>query len=160
MRLLARTLVVALVACGGGNSERDLPAGSTAPQSHTLAVQVSGNGKVTSSPAGIDCGSACSGTFSQTVTLTATAGAGAAFSGWDGACSGTGACTLPMSTDATVKATFQTTPPETRLHTLNVAVQGSGRVVSTPSGIDCRPNCSAQFVENTSVTLDVQPDTG
>jgi hypothetical protein len=153
MRLLTCTLVVALVACGGGNS--------AGPQSHTLTVQISGNGKVTSSPAGIDCGSTCGGTFSQAVTLTATAGAGAAFAGWDGACSGTGACTVPMSADATVKATFQTTlPPTQRVHTLNVTVRGSGRVLSTPSGLDCRADCSAQFAEDTSVALDVQTDAG
>jgi len=119
MRLLACTLAVALVACGSGNS--------TAPQPHTLIVQVSGNGTVTSSPAGIDCGSNCVATFSQAVTLTATAGAGAIFSGWDGGCSGMGTCTLPMSADAAAKATFQATPPpKTRVHTLDVTVQDQG----------------------------------
>src|SRR5438105_9566976 len=149
-------VVIALVACGGQQSSQG--PGSTTPTSHALAVEVSGNGKVSSSPAGIDCGSTCSATFSQAVTLTATAGSGASFAGWGGACSGTGSCVVPMTADATVKATFQTTAPG--MHALRVNLKGSGRVVSTPSGIDCGATCSAQFADGTSVALDVRPDAG
>ena len=50
-----------------------------------------GTGIVTSTPAGIDCGSTCSLTVNDgtAVTLTATADAGSIFAGWTGACTGT-----------------------------------------------------------------------
>lgn len=73
----------------------------------TLTVS-STNGTVTSSPAGIDCGSTCSAQFPKgtTVTLTATPAAGYLFEGWSGACSGGGTCTVSMSADASVQAVF------------------------------------------------------
>src|SRR5439155_9622629 len=50
----------------------------------TLTLTKVGAGTVTSSPAGIDCGSTCahSFTYGTTVTLTATAAAGSSFAGW------------------------------------------------------------------------------
>jgi uncharacterized delta-60 repeat protein len=72
-----------------------------------------GAGSVRSSPQGIDCGSSCSGPFDDGsgVTLTATAAAGSAFAGWSGAgCTGGGACSLTMSADQTVTATFNALP--------------------------------------------------
>lgn len=56
-----------------------------------------GSGRITSSPSGIDCGARCSNTFSKgtSVTLTAAAATGSTFTGWSGACSGSGStCTL------------------------------------------------------------------
>ena len=52
----------------------------------------SGNGVVTSTPAGINCGSDCSEGYNAgaSVTLTASPDASSTFSGWSGACSGTG----------------------------------------------------------------------
>jgi uncharacterized delta-60 repeat protein len=72
-----------------------------------------GSGSVQSSPQGIDCGASCSGPFDDgsQVTLTATAAAGSAFTGWSGAgCSGTNACALTMNADQTVTATFNALP--------------------------------------------------
>jgi hypothetical protein len=56
-----------------------------------LTVSTTGDGRVTSAPAGIDCGTACSASYdaSTLVTLTAASGAGYVFDGWSGACSGT-----------------------------------------------------------------------
>jgi len=57
-----------------------------------------GTGTITSSPAGISCGSACAADFptGTVVTLTATPSAGGTFAGWSGACSGTGPCSLTI----------------------------------------------------------------
>jgi endoglucanase len=68
----------------------------------------SGTGTVTSSPAGIDCGSTCVATFSSgtTVTLTATPTGRSRFVGWSGDCSGKGSCVLLMTADHSVTATF------------------------------------------------------
>jgi hypothetical protein len=78
------------------------------PSSYALSVTEAGPGKVTSSPAGINCGTDCSETFASgtAVTLTATPAKGARFVGWSGACSGTGACSVVLSAPASAWATF------------------------------------------------------
>jgi hypothetical protein len=82
--------------------------------SFSVTVSRAGNdnsqgGLVTSSPAGIDCGTICSGSFSSgtVVTLTALASGNRVFAGWGGACSGTATtCTLTMDGDKAVTAIF------------------------------------------------------
>ena len=84
----------------------------------TLTVAVSGDGS-TSPAAGAHVYP--TGTV---VSVTAAPGSGSKFAGWSGACSGTGTCTVTVSSNLTVTASFQkaqdTTPP------------------STPSGLDWR----------------------
>jgi List-Bact-rpt repeat protein len=79
----------------------------------TIAVAGDGHGVVAGSPAGIDgtieCGDRCAAHFPRgtPVTLTASPAAGSVFSGWaGGGCSGTGPCTVAMSGDTPVTATF------------------------------------------------------
>jgi hypothetical protein len=81
-------------------------------RSLTVSKLGSGAGSVSSSPAGIACGADCSETYSDAtvVTLTASADAGSAFSGWSGACSGAGACEVTMSADKAVSARFDSVP--------------------------------------------------
>ena len=84
------------------------------PLSFTLSVSKAGTGSgtVTSSPAGINCGADCSEAYSAgtVVTLTASPASGSTFSGWSGAgCSGTGACTVIVTSNATVTAGFDAT---------------------------------------------------
>jgi hypothetical protein len=82
----------------------------TAPPKETLTVHRSGNGagKVTSSPAGITCGATCSHGFPQgtSVTLTAKASIGSAFSGWSGACTGRTTCKVTVQAATSVTARF------------------------------------------------------
>ena len=119
----------------------------------SVATLGSGAGSVTSIPAGIDCGSTCSHNFASgtDVMLTPTPADGSQFAGWSGACSGTGSCSVPMSSTTSVSATFEHLPS----YTLSVTKSGSGSgtVTSSPSGIDCGSDCSENFTNGASVTL-------
>ena len=126
----------------------------------TLAVslQGTGGGTVTSSPAGIDCGTACAATYDSgsVVTLTATPAANATFDGWTGGgCAGTGPCTLTLTANTTVTARFSV-----RRFTLSVTLEGfgGGTVTSSPAGINCGTACAATYDSGTVVTLTARPD--
>lgn len=81
-----------------------------APTTYRLSVSRSGTGSgtVESMPAGIDCGSSCSAQMpaGTVVTLTATPGANSTFTGWSGACSGSGTCSVTMDRARNVVAGF------------------------------------------------------
>jgi alpha-tubulin suppressor-like RCC1 family protein len=72
----------------------------------------SGEGTISSSPTGIDCGSTCSAIFSDgtQVTLSALPVSGSTFQEWSGDCGGTGSCTLSMSETRDVTARFTSLP--------------------------------------------------
>ena len=79
----------------------------TTPQ--PVDVTVSGEGTVTSDPAGINCGAMCSADFApqSSVSLTATPAATSVFEGWTGACSGaTSPCSLVVDGPKMVGAEF------------------------------------------------------
>jgi len=71
----------------------------------------SANGTVTSGPAGINCSSDCSQVYAinTSVVLTAAPMPGASFKQWSGACTGGGTCTVTMSVDRSVTATYSKT---------------------------------------------------
>jgi len=135
------------------------------PRQLTVSTAGNGSGQVTSSPAGIDCGDGgtdCSADFSHgtEVTLSAAPGTGSDFTGWSGACSGSGSCVVSMDQAREVTATFSL---QTRALTVAVAGSGSGGVTSTPVGIECgggASNCSHEFDYGTEVTLSAAPATG
>ncbi len=81
-------------------------------QSFTLSVNKTdlGSGTVTSSPAGINCGSNCSASYvsGTTVTLTATPDLLSGFGGWSGCDSVSGnTCTVDMNSARSVTADFR-----------------------------------------------------
>jgi hypothetical protein len=120
-----------------------------------------GTGMVTSSPAGITCGSTCSYAFlnNTVVGLTASPSAGSTFNGWSGSgCSGTGTCTVTVTADTSVSANFALGTS----YTLSVSKTGagSGMVTSSPAGITCGSACSSAFSNNTVVALTEAPSTG
>ena len=100
-------------------------ADATITTASTITVSVSetgtGAGSVVSSPAGINCGTTCSGTYASgsSVTVSATPASGSRFDGWtSGGCAGTAPCTIVGNTAVTITASFSllptsTTPPPT-----------------------------------------------
>jgi hypothetical protein len=90
---------------------RSMQVQALALQNLTVAKGGAGSGTVTSSPSGIDCGADCTEPYTtgDTVTLTATPASGSNFTGWSGACTGTGSCQLTTDTAKTLTATFATT---------------------------------------------------
>ena len=75
----------------------------------TVSKQGTGEGRVVSAPAAIDCGTTCSGNLNQgtVVTLSAAPQAGSVFTGWSGGCSGTRpTCRMTMKSAVNVMATF------------------------------------------------------
>lgn len=79
------------------------------PVTHELTVVRTGDGTVTSNPAGIACGADCSDVFvpGASVILSAVADAGSMFVGWSGPCSGTGRCVLTIAAATEVTASFR-----------------------------------------------------
>ena len=77
----------------------------------TVTKPGGGHGTVTSSPAGISCGQACSKAFQKytRVTLTAKPSPGSAFVGWGGQCHGSTAstCTVTMYESKSVEVQFE-----------------------------------------------------
>ena len=75
----------------------------------TVTKSGSGTGTVTSSPAGIDCGTACTFAFDAgaTVSLTPVPEPDSVFTGWTGACSGKGPCSVVMNGNISVGASFE-----------------------------------------------------
>jgi hypothetical protein len=137
----------------------------------TVDVAGTGSGSITSSPAGIACtatngakSGTCTAQFDHPTQVTLTAAANTAtstFTGWSGACTGTGACVVTMTEARNVTAAFSLIQ---RQLTVNVAGLGTGTLASSPAGIACTATngvktgtCSAQFDHGSSVTLTVVP---
>ncbi|MEO8705087.1 MAG: choice-of-anchor D domain-containing protein [Kofleriaceae bacterium] len=226
----------------------------TGTSSLTIAHNGSGTGTITSTPAGIDCGTTCTASFSEPVLLTAVATGGSTFAGWsDPSCTGSTCTVTPTTSARAITASFAaastgvfvspgsldfgtvdtTNGPFATLQLVNnttsplaidsivvtgagfgfistncgialaaastcdvvvrllseslgsltgtlditvagqhhvaqlagvgqrpitVIVQGGGRVISTPAGIDCGSTCTALFSQ--AVTLTAIPDAG
>jgi hypothetical protein len=92
-----------------------------------LDVTIDGGGTVTSFPAAIACPPTCTKVYdfdsTLQVGLAPNPAAGKVFSGWSGACSGAGACTVNTAVDNAVTAKFVDAPP---------APPGGGGGTTTP----------------------------
>lgn len=148
-----------LYAATFGRGVYSVPLIDTVLQTLTTTTAGAGTGIVTSSPDGIDCGSACVGDFTDgaSVTLTAAAAAGSTFTGWSGDCTGTEAtCQLTMDGTHSATANFV----ENSILTVTKDGDGGGTVTSDAPGIDCGASCSHDYAPSATVTLTATAATG
>jgi hypothetical protein len=124
----------------GGLFDGDVGDGGQLPPLEPGDVRVtrSGEGTITSEPAGILCGDQCTGSFAvgTKVTLRAAAAEGAAFASWGGACAGLGPmepCVVTAGEPVEVAADFA---PAEELMVVR-AGHGSGVVSSSDGRIRC-----------------------
>lgn len=126
-----------------------------------LSIRMLGNGIVTSSPAGINCGGDCTALYPQNtvVNLSVTPASGYRFKEWRGACQGSAGCSVVMSENQLVGAVFTSTSTSSsfRLDTLNTA---QGLLTSLPGGINCGSDCSETFTSGTQVVVSAIPQVG
>jgi len=130
----------------------------TSPDHFTLTISKSGtgNGTVTSGPAGINCGSDCTEDFKvgTKITLKSKADTNSTFAGWSGGgCSGTGTCAVIMNADIAVTAAFAAKTPDISIaqtsldfgsvkvgkkvtKTLKIGNNGSGDLLIMLSGLE------------------------
>ncbi len=118
---------------------------------HSLSLPTAGTGSGTISGAGTY-------DFGSVVTVRADPSPGSTFSGWSGPdaaeCEGG---SVTMNRDKSCTASFTL---DTRTLTLIKTGTGSGRIFSTPRGIDCGSGCtrvSANFPFGRNVTLTAEP---
>ncbi len=126
------------------------------PATLIISQQGSGGGRVTSAPIGIDCGITCTVDFpdSSIVELTATPNATSTVSGWGGDCSGSDAITsIVMSGDKNCSVEYNLIT-----YSVDLTINGQGRVFSNPSGINCGAQCQDDFVINTNLQLTTDAD--
>lgn len=116
-----------------------------------------GEGRVTSSPLGIDCGAVCTKQFvrGSRVALRPVARSNSRFAGWTGACTGTTACSVVLRQSTSVTARFDLIRDEVRV---TKSGGGGGTLRSIPAGIACGTTCAARFPRESTVELHAVPD--
>jgi hypothetical protein len=119
-------------------------------QQYTLSVAKAGTGSgtVTSSPAGITCGSACSRTYDAgtSISLSASPAANSIFAGWSTGCSGAGTCIVTMDAAKTISSTFTL-----KTYAITASAEVGGSI--SPSG-------SVPVNYGGSKTFTITPNTG
>ncbi len=136
-------------------------AAAAAQSTYNVTVQKNGNGsgKVTSAPAGIDCGATCTAVLpksSENAVFTATPAAGSRVQRWTG-CSDQGATCLfpPGPAAANITVTFE------QVLALTVTFAGAGAgSVWIDGRRDCTSTCTIQRLPGDTVTLTAQPAGG
>jgi Divergent InlB B-repeat domain len=109
------------------DADRSVAAAFTAFPKLSVAKAGNGNGTVTSTPSGIDCGTSCSAAFAPgtKVALSAAPDARSLLAGWSGACSGsTSACVVSTAVDTDAAVTFFALPTRTMLLGRRTRVRG------------------------------------
>jgi len=121
-------------------------------------LSVISNGSVSTSSASLNnCNTQCSDSFSNvtpsTINLTATPAQNYEFVGWQGACTGTGVCSLTVGAELDIQnvtAEFRETP----FAALNISIIGGGSVVESNGYTQCGdPDCASKQYGSESYEL-------
>ncbi len=142
-------VLLLLSACGSDGGETPPPAAPPASVTLTVATAGGGTGVVTSNPAGINCGTACTLTVASgtVVTLTAAPAPSNTLTDWGGLCpAGSATCAVTVTANQTVTATFNLSSANP---TLGFTFTGTGSGTVTCNG----GACNASYPWGTSVTL-------
>ena len=121
---------------------------------YAMSVATAG-GTVTSDVPGVVCGEACVASFGAGVEVTLTPSGPVA---WGGACTGSGACVVPMDRAKAVTASIGGAPL-TRVP-LAVSRTGKGSIVGGPPAIACGETCGVLLPIGTRMTLQAIPEPG
>jgi len=133
-------------------------------EGRSLDISVTGSGRVFSDPVPtINCTGICSSFAQQsdTVDLRWLNEPGSIFQQWDGDCSGSEGCSVPLDQNRVVLASFAAT--STHPVVIQLAGTGTGRVVSISDafGLDCPDyNCTGHFEAGEAVVIEAIPATG
>lgn len=145
-----------------GDASNQLEAGVRFVPSARVNVAVTGDGSVSSNPAGINCSESAQSDCAETyvsgteVSFNAAPNPGSGFVAYTGACASStdGACTLTLNNDVSFTAQFAP------LVDLNVSVSGSGGFINGTGSIsNCDESgqfsgtCEETYTEGTEVTL-------
>jgi Divergent InlB B-repeat domain len=137
---------------------------TTPAANSTLMVSRSGtgNGTITSSPAGIHCGTDCSESYvnGSVVTISAIAQAGSVFAGWSGSADCTdGSITInaAMNCTATFNLVSSYMLTASVVHEATSSGTASGKVISNPVGIDCGTDCTHTYTPGQLIILSPLP---
>ncbi len=154
---------------GGCDAETSTVCSVTMDQAYTvsanfarhyeLTVSNSGGGTVSSTLPGISCGFDCDEFYDSGAVVNLTAipqSADYEFIAWGGECSGSGSCSVTMSSAKSVNASFSL-----KQFRLDVTRSGSGAsgssISSAPAGINCPGDCMQIHDIHTSVILNAAP---
>ncbi len=147
----------------GGQAVLSLIASSSLPQTLTVTDVGTGSGTVTDDLEQISCvdtagivTGTCAANYSMNsiVNLTAAPSGSSTFTGWGGACSGTGECSVTMSAAQSVTASFTPNPTSINLNfTASAAPQTQEAIFNCPSNTNpCTdPNAHALAITVQSV---------
>lgn len=134
------------------------------PELITISVtrQGEGDGTVRSYPSGIRCGNVCVADFGtgEKIYLFATADEQSKFTGWSGDpdCED-GLLTPDGDKDCIANFALKPPPPTEEITvTISKNGDGSGRVLSSPTGINCGATCSNTFPKYSQIELYAIPD--
>lgn len=133
--ILFLSMAVLFSACSPSSPSSNLSSTQTGTSTLTLTKSTANAGTVTSNPSGISCDTTCttqSASFPSgsnvILTTTANAAVSATFSGWSGGgCSGTGSCSVQLSSNTSVTANFaeRVALPKNALGLFVVTIGGS-----------------------------------
>jgi len=136
---------------------------------YPLNISKTGQGTVTTTTGGINCGTTCTASYrgGNQVALTATPSVGSRFVSWGEGCSGTTPqITFTINAPTSCTANFE----ETSAHTLTIYKEGDGHGnieitpkdaagnIIPPGVTTCTNACSGQYQSASQLTLKVTPD--